>query len=395
MSAHATTNPSVQTVDEFALARALQARRRWQLMPHSRLLLALLASSILHLALASLAEIELAHRPREQVLVTTLTRPLPPPVVTAAAAAPSRPQPKPRPKTLPGAASAVVPQLAQAEAAPVLAPSAEAKASEPVKTEEAAPPPSSEPAPAVAEAPPPPPAPAPAEPAPVRLPPKQIDLGYVALLGEQRFEVGPVTLRFQHDNGRYTLRASGRARGLAALMYPGTFSGESSGTITAEGLRPERFIEERGSPDKRRELSFDYGERLIRIPEKDPVAMEGAAHDPLTWIVQFYFAMPKGEQASFKVASTRRIDQYTLSRAADEMIELPMGEADPLTGQRRTQPVLTQVWKGSRAPDAEGKGGGAAIFWLAPDWHYIPIRVKLVSPQGRSASFELTGIRTQ
>jgi hypothetical protein len=385
--------PSAATADDFALARALQARRRWLIMPGPRLLLALMASLILHLALAAFAAIELPRAPRDQVLVTTLTRPPPPPV--AAAAAPSPPPPKPRPKALPGAVTAGMPQLERDEPALPPAPTAEAPTLEPEKAQGAAPPPPPEPPPAVAEAPSQPTAPAPAEQPPARLPPKQIDLGYIALLGEQRFEVGPVTLRFQHDNGRYTLRVSGRARGLAALLYPGTFTGESIGTITAEGIRPERFIEERGSPDKRRELSFDYSERLIRIPEKEPVAMDGPAHDPLTWIVQFYFAMPKGEQASFKVASTRRIDQYTLTRAADETIELPVGEADPLTGQRPTEPVLTQVWKGSRAPDADGKGGGAAIFWLAPDWHYIPLRVKIVSAQGRSASFELTGIKTQ
>jgi hypothetical protein len=243
---------------------------------------------------------------------------------------------------------------------------------------------------------PPPPAPPVAEPEPpARLPPKRLDIGYVAYLGEQKFEVGPVTLTFRHEDGRYTLRASGRARGLAALMYPGTFSGESQGRITAEGLKPERFVEERGTPDKRREVAFDYAERLIRLPEKEPLEMKETAHDPLTWIVQFYFAMPKGERTSFTVASTRRLDSYTLTRGPDEELAMPVGDADPLTGARRTEPVKTQVWKSVREPDAEGKGGGTAIFWLAPDFHYVPFRVKVVSNSGRSASFELTGIQAE
>ncbi len=227
------------------------------------------------------------------------------------------------------------------------------------------------------------------------MPPKKIDLGYTALLGEQKFEAGLATLKFEHDNGRYKLRIVGRGRGITALLYPGIFSGESEGRITAEGLRPDKYIEERGNPDKRRETIFDHEKGLLRIPEKDPIPFEGSPQDPLTWIVQFYFAMPKGNAVTFSVGTSRRMDVYTLNRVGDEVLDVPTGNPDPVTGMRETKKVMTQVWKGERKPDADGKPNGSAQFWLAPEFHYVPFRLKVVSAQGRSASFDLTGINAE
>jgi hypothetical protein len=89
------------------------------------------------------------------------------------------------------------------------------------------------------------------------------------------------------------------------------------------------------------------------------------------------------------------MDVYTLVREGDEEIDVPVGDADPITGLRATKKVMTQVWKGARKPDPDGKPQGSAQFWLAPEWHYVPFRLKVVSPQGRSASFDLTGISAE
>ena len=258
---------------------------------------------------------------------------------------------------------------------------APAPAPAPVAVAEAAP----QPAPVVVPEPTPVPPPVvPPEPTPpARLPPKKIELAYTVFLGEQKFEVGPVNLSFTHDAGRYKLVIKGRGRGIAALLYPGTFTGESEGQITSEGLRPDKFTEERGNPDKRRETIFDHEKKLLRIPDKDPIPFEGAPHDALTWIVQFYFAAPKGDSVTFSVGTSRRMDVYTLVRSGEEKIDSPAGE------------VLAQIWKGGRKPEADGKPNGSATFWLVPAWHFVPFKLKVVNAQGRSASFELTAVNAE
>ena len=362
----------------YDLARALVKRRGLLATPQRKLIAAVVASIAVHLLLGSFAEVEPPEEKFAPIKAKFVNLP-PPPVAVAPVV---KPVAKPKAKAKPRPAVVADSPVAIAAPDPVAAPGpdpAPAPAPAPVAVAEAAP----EPAPVVVPEPTPVPPPVvPPEP-PARMPPKKIELAYTAFLGEQKFEVGPVNLSFTHDAGRYKLVVKGRGRGLAALLYPGTFTGESEGQITSEGLRPDKFTEERGNPDKRRETIFDHEKGVLRIPEKEPIPFEGAPHDPLTWIVQFYFAAPKGDTITFSVGSSRRMDVYTLVRGGDEKIDSPAGE------------VVAQVWKGGRKPEADGKPNGSATFWLVPAWHYVPFRLKMVNAQGRSASFELTAVNAE
>lgn len=387
----ASTPPVIDGATRFELARNLARRRGLFVSPQRKLAAALLASLLVHLGVSVFADVE---PPEEKTLpLVAKLQPLPPPPLPAAQPAPA-PKAKAKPRRAPRPAPVVAAQAPVIVDAPEPVAVADTPSTEPPGTTAAAP----DAAPAPAPAPPPvaaEPAPEVPPPPPARMPPKKIDLGYTAFLGEQKFEVGPVTLKFSHDNGRYKLRVTGRGRGLTALLYPGTFTGESEGQITADGLRPDRFVEERGNPDKRREVVFDYEKRLLRLPDKDPVQFEGQPHDALTWIVQFYFATPKADRVTLSVGTTRRMDVYTLERAGEEEIEVPTGDTDALTGKPQLKKIQTQIWKGTRKPDDDGKPNGSAIFWLSPEFHYIPFRLKVVDGKGRSASFDLTAIATE
>jgi hypothetical protein len=347
--------------------------------PKRKLIAALIVSVIAHFITGLFVEIDPYEEKIQPLTARFMKLPPPPPPVAAVAAATPKPKPKPRPKVDKTAVVAAIPVTTEAPFVDA-PPAAEQKTPEPVAQKEPEPAPKEEPK---AEPPPVPVVEAKPEEPPARMPPKKIELAYTAFLGEQKFEVGPVNLQFTHDNGRYKLRVTGRGRGLAALLYPGTFTGESEGTITKDGLRPDKFVEERGNPDKRREVLFDHIKKQVKMPDKEAIAFEGSPHDPLTWIVQFYFAAPNSQRNLFTVASSRRLDVYNLDLQGEETLETPVGA------------MKTQLWKGSRKPDAEGKGGGSAQFWLSPEWHYVPFKIKVVNAQGRSASFELTAVNAE
>lgn len=377
MSANPSHNEAVDA--RHAMARDVVRRRGLFATTRGKLVAAVIASFVVHL----IAGAFLQHEPPDENIVPLKAQfmKLPPPPAPTVATAPAKTKPKARPKPQPNASIASLPSV---QASPVSEPSPMGveKAAEPVVEAASEP----KPEPVVAKDEPKPEPVVETKPLEVaaNLPPKRIQLGYTAFLGEQRTELGPVQLDFTHENGRYNLKISGRVRGLMAILYPGIYRGESVGVITSEGLRPERFIEERGSADKRREAVFDHVNKKVTIPDKDPLDVEGIAHDPLTWIVQFYFAMPKGEEATFSVVSTRRIDTYTMKRTGKDNIATPVGNVD------------VQLWRGSRKARADGSGtGGSAQFWIAPDYHFIPFQIQVVSANGRSAYLELTAINTE
>ncbi len=362
----------------YDLARALVKRRGLLATPQRKLIAALVASIAVHLLLGSFAEMEPPEEKFQPIKAKFVNLP-PPPVAVAPVV---KPAVKPKAKAKPRPAVVADSPVAIAAPEPVVEPGLGTETTPaPVAVADPAP----EPAPAPVAVPEPTPVPPPVVPPepPARMPPKKIELAYAAFFGEQKFEVGPVNLSFTHEAGRYKLVVKGRGRGLAALLYPGTFTGESEGQITSEGLRPDKFTEERGNPDKRREITFDHEKKLLIIPDKEPIPFEGAPHDALTWIVQFYFAAPKGDSVTFSVGTSRRMDVYTLVRSGEEKIDSPAGE------------VTAQVWKGGRKPDADGKANGSATFWLVPAWHYVPFKLKMVNTQGRSASFELTAVNAE
>jgi Protein of unknown function (DUF3108) len=373
-------NTDLNDSSETRQSMAREVVRRQGLFATSKrkLVAALVASIVVHLVMGLFVDEEL---PDEKIipLVAKFVK-LPPPPTAATSVATAKPKP-PRPKRQPNAATASLPSVvtesttsapepepvaektAEAEAKPATEPVVEkvAQAPEPVA------PPVEVPAPQVAD--------------PGKLPPKKIQLGYTAFLGEGKAELGPIQLTFTHENGRYKMRINGRARVLFSVF---AYNGESEGTITPDGLRPDRFTEESGSPVKRREVIFDHVGKKVTIPEKEPIAIEGIPHDPLTWIVQFYFAMPKSENATFSVVSTRRMDVYTLERKGSDNISTPIGAVD------------TQIWKGVRKPREDGSGGGgSAQFWLAPDWHFIPFQIKAVNARGQTLYLELTAINAE
>jgi Protein of unknown function (DUF3108) len=363
-----------------SMAREVVRRQGLFATSKRKLVAALVASVAVHLVMGLFVEDEL---PDEKIVpLTAKFVKLPPPPTAATSVAAAKPKPKVRPpKPQANAATASLPSLATESSVSAPEPEQVAEKSAEVQT-----PPVAEP---IKEtlAPVPDSAAAPVEVAapqvtdPGKLPPKKIQLGYTAFLGESKSELGPIQLTFTHDNGRYKMRIAGRARVLFSVF---AYNGESEGTITPEGLRPDKFTEESGSPVKRREVLFDHVGKKATIPEKEPIAIDGIPHDPLTWIVQFYFAMPKSEKATFSVVSSRRMDVYTLERSGSDNISTPIGAVD------------TQIWKGVRKPREDGSGrGGSAQFWLAPDWHFIPFQIKVVDTRGRSVYLELTAINAE
>jgi hypothetical protein len=326
------------------------------------LLVALAASAALHLAF-SLWPVELASTPDSVPLQATITE-LPPPPVPAPVAAAPKPKPKPKRAVAPPApVPAPEPEPAVADAA---AADAQAEAI----------PSATAPAEPVAAAPEEPPLP-PVTPDPPRkeLPPR-VDLAYTVFLGTQGFLIGDATYRFEHSGNQYRMETVGQARGLAALLVRGVGRIESRGLITATGLQPQEFAVERGSKERREVSQFDWETGIITLHEQKTEALELPTFDPLTVLWQFYFAPPAGDALTFTIATTRRVNRYTIERQGSERITWGSGELD------------TELWH-RRSDD----GRTDSYVWLAPSLHYVPVKMRIVATNRGTIEALLDSIR--
>jgi hypothetical protein len=339
------------------------------------LLVALLLSIGLHLLGGSGAVDWLSNLYRNDEIeagppLRTVLKPPPPPPP------PARPKPRPRPRlsspviTAPTAVPDV-PTVAEAPVAPVdIAPKADAPTPRAAETA----PPVDQPPPVaetVAPLPPPPTIPV----------PKRIDLVGSVYVGASDFLIGTGGFSLRHDGNRYEISVLGRARGLARLVLTGEWGGTSRGAITAEGLQPSEYTEERGRADRRETAVLDWEAGVVRYKDDKVAPIETPLHDRLSVIMQFYYKPPVGDEHSTRVTGTRYMDTYKFRRRADEALELPIGI------------VTAQVWR------ADYDDGNPRIeMWMSPEYHYLPLKVRIHAKQengGRFATLSINEIKVE
>jgi hypothetical protein len=330
-------------IDASELRVSPAAARAWRpARPRQVLFGALVASLLAHLLVAKLTEPPAPAAPPIVLLRATITAmpPPPTPVVKQVTA-------KPRARTAPVAAAvtvlAALPKTATIDitaALAALAPAVEVPVP-PAPTEET-----------LAAAAPDPTAPRP-------LPPR-IELVYRGFLGTQGFFVGDAVYRLEHAANQYRITTVGEARGLAALFLPGQGRLTSTGTITREGLQPNRYTAERTSDGHREAATFDWESGVVELNDSKTAGLEVPTFDPLTVLWQFYFAPPEQDDTEFDVATTRRVYRNRFHRVGTETVKLSFGD------------VEAQVWERSG-----GDGNVTARVWLAPSLHNVMVKLRM------------------
>jgi uncharacterized protein DUF3108 len=301
-----------------------------------------LALSVLIHAAWSLWPVETPKTPDETVLSATLTEmPAPPPLAAAPAA-------KARAKV-----RHVTPAPAPSPTTPAEAPetTASVASSETPETASAA-----EALPAAPPAPVPPPIASP----PVKTLPPRLELEYKLFLGTQGFVIGAATYRFEHTGNEYKIATVAEARGIVALILRGRGKIESRGLITPTGLQPLEFAIERGSSDRREVTHFDWESGVATLHEDKMVALESFSFDPMTAMWQAYFTPPETSQQTVNLVTTRRVLNYTVERDGNETIAWPNGD------------IETERW---RVNSEDGRTH--AYFWLAPQMHYVMVKMRV------------------
>jgi hypothetical protein len=303
---------------------------------------ALFLSFVVHITW-SLWPVEPTPSPDEVVLSATLTEmPAPPPPSETQKAPPPKPRPKPKrpppPAPEPAAQVEAAPR-ADSETLPMVGPAAETPLAQMT------------PAPTLEPLSPPP--------RWKTLPPR-LDLAYKVFLGTHGFLIGEATYRFEHRGNEYRISTVAEARGLAALLVRGRGKVESRGIITPGGLQPEEFAVERGSSDRREIARFDWQTGVVTLHEDKEAALEPPAFDPMTLMWQAYFTPPEGALQSLNLVTTRRVLAYTVEREGTEKIAWAHGEVETERWHRKSDDGRVDAW-----------------FWIAPDMHYVMIKMRV------------------
>ena len=184
--------------------------------------------------------------------------------------------------------------------------------------------------------------------------------------------VGVMNETYEVRNTTYRITSESVPLGALALFQkPGTVV--STGRLTSEGLRPERF-EGRAIGRGQVRAEFDWsGERLSfgRDGKTETVALPAGTQDRLSIMYQFMFQPFEGaDQLDVAMTDGRRLARYRYEIERGVEIDTPLGRMGTLHLVRQSQDA-----------GSNDKASGNEI-WLAPERHFLPVRMVIREDNG-------------
>jgi hypothetical protein len=178
------------------------------------------------------------------------------------------------------------------------------------------------------------------------------------------YAVAEVVYRLQHDGRTYVLTETWTGKGLFALR--GSAKRTSRGLVSAEGLKPLEFADERSGRNTAR-AQFDWNAKTVTMqyrgePRSEPLPPH--AHDRLAFLFTFAFAPPSpGTKFTFDLLDGRGQSHHVYAVDGRAELKIPAGEFNAIRLARPDTDELTEIW-------------------LAPELSYLPVRVLAVNKDG-------------
>lgn len=190
--------------------------------------------------------------------------------------------------------------------------------------------------------------------------------------------VGKVQQQWQRNADRYQMESRTDPVGLAALIKPGRIIQTSQGSITAQGLQPDSFrVSRDGGKSISEAAEFHWSQRQLSWgetgqPQQSPLA--SGTQDAISLIWQLAHLAPAGA-LELDVTTGKGVSHRRLERLADEKQSSIFGDIP--SRHYRT---------------AAGPGERSTEVWLAPDYHMLPIRVRMVEKNGEAVDMVLDSV---
>ncbi|MES9858425.1 MAG: DUF3108 domain-containing protein [Sedimenticola sp.] len=186
---------------------------------------------------------------------------------------------------------------------------------------------------------------------------------YSLLMG--RIVVGKIDVSLDITaEGAYTYRAHTITVGIAALFRKDEITEISQGTINGNRITPLTYFYHRVKRKKVRKVSLDFdwkNHKVSNRTENSDWSMDipSGAQDKFSQQLALMSHLTKNDQSiQFKVADGGRLKTYLFERHDRVQLQVEAGSYDAV-----------------KLTHAKDDRPSRATFWMAPDLHYLPIKI--------------------
>lgn len=157
---------------------------------------------------------------------------------------------------------------------------------------------------------------------------------------------------FDRAEGKYQVVSEQSPAGLLAMFVRTRARVSSSGTVTANGLRPDQFDYGRlDDASKNVSARFDWDARLLRMSfdgRTETAALAAGTQDRLSVMYQFMFTpVERLRDLAFPMTSNgKKIENYRYQLAGEETLDTPLGKLKTLhlVKQRENGDNGVEIW---------------------------------------------------
>jgi hypothetical protein len=210
-------------------------------------------------------------------------------------------------------------------------------------------------------------------------PPARIEASYdVTTKG---VKIAVVTEKFTHENKHYRIESVTKPVGLLALFKPDTIYIVSEGDITAQGLRPQSYVNKRSQDTiKNTEADFDWEQSTVTLSDRYGQRVEplpADTQDRLSAQYQFRYIplLRELKELPMHITNGSKIDTRKYLVRPKQMVTVPLGTLE--TTYLSTAPEAT-AWK--------------TEIWLSVENGNIPCKIIVTEDNGDQLTQVLTAL---
>jgi hypothetical protein len=174
---------------------------------------------------------------------------------------------------------------------------------------------------------------------------------------------GKAVYEWKRDGDRYRITGEASAEGFFTLFLEGRVLQETTGVVTPQGLRPERFTERKPSTVTEG-LEFDWAGGTVTFDRHDEKKTDALGGNIVDWLSMLFQTAanppPSSGDYELNVLTQRKLYRFKLKVLGEEEIEIPLGKVRTLHLRHVDEKDASEI----------------VDVWLGVEQSYLPVKLR-------------------